>query len=370
MAEPSLKECYDVVVVGAGPAGASAARAAARQGVKVLFLDRKQRIGVPVQCGELVTKWISHHAAFSSKAILQSIETMAFHISDGRSPEKIYETKNPGYMLDRSLFDRELAAAAISAGAKVLSGKKAVGLSRQGLWVESGLDKELVEAKVIIGADGVHSLIASWIGLPVQKTIVALQYEVVIEEAAPRTEVFFSPEYEGGYAWFFPKRKTANIGLGIIPARTASLADLLDRFIDRLTESKKLSWVNVIGKTGGSVPCGGARKAVHGNILLAGDAAGHAHPMTGAGIFNAVTGGEIAGTIAAEAVLKGDLKHLENYDAHCQEAFGKALAYGKAKRELFEKKWNDPQMNFNDLIRETWVTFKEYYRGRVKTRSL
>ncbi len=370
MAEVSLKEQYDVVVVGAGPAGASAAKAAVRAGVRVLLLDRKQRVGVPVQCGELVSKWISRHASFSSNSILRSIETMAVHISDGKSPPKTYEIKNPGYMLDRSLFDRELTASAILQGARFLSGKKAVGLSPQGLWVESGSDKEMVQAKVIIGADGVHSLIASWTGLPAQKTIVALQYEAVIEQSNPRSEVFFSPDYEGGYAWFFPKGKTANIGLGVIPSKTASLPYLLDRFLDHLVELQKLSVVNLIGKTGGSVPCGGARKTVHGNILLAGDAAGHAHPITGAGIFNAVTGGEIAGGIAAEAVLKGDLKHLENYEIQWQEAFGKALSYGKAKRDFLEKNWNDPKGAFDDLIRETWVSFKEYHRDRVRIQEM
>ena len=95
---------------GAGPAGSSAAQAAAQKGAKVLLIDRRQRIGVPVQCAEFVPQWISRYVHFSSKCILQTIETMVTHLPDGTS----YEMKSPGYMLDRSLFDKELAASADS----------------------------------------------------------------------------------------------------------------------------------------------------------------------------------------------------------------------------------------------------------------
>ena len=127
--------------MGAGPAGSSAARAAARRGAKVLLIDRRQRIGVPVQCAELVTQWISRHAHFSSNCVIQTTETMVTHLSDGTSPDKTYEMKSPGYMLDRSLFDKELATSAVSAGAKLSTETKAIGLSPEGLMVEQGTKK-------------------------------------------------------------------------------------------------------------------------------------------------------------------------------------------------------------------------------------
>ena len=83
MVEAPLKESYDIVVVGAGPAGSSAAQAAAQRGAKVLLIDRRQRIGVPVQCAEFVPQWISRYAHFSSTCILQTIETMVTHLPDG-----------------------------------------------------------------------------------------------------------------------------------------------------------------------------------------------------------------------------------------------------------------------------------------------
>jgi geranylgeranyl reductase family protein len=357
-----MTEAYDIVIIGAGPAGASAARAAALRGRNVLLIDRRQRVGVPVQCAEFVPQWVSRYAHFSSKCILQTIDLMVTRLPDGTS----YEMKSPGYMLDRSLFDKELVASAILSGGKISIETRAVNLSPQGLVVERGLKTEVIQSKVFIGADGVHSSIARCVGQPPLKTIVGLQYEVVMPEPQNHVDVFFHKDYEGGYAWFFPKGRTANAGVGVIPQKTTLLLRLMDHFLDHLVGSKRLSSIEIVAKTGGSIPCEKSRKTVFENILLAGDAAGHAHPITGAGIFNAVMGGEIAGRIAAESVEKGDLRYLGNYEIEWQEAFGKSLSYGGLKREFLEKNWNKPEVDFGGLIRKTWVGFKEYCEDRRK----
>lgn len=358
-----MAEAYDIIVIGAGPAGSSAAQAAARRGAKVLLIDRRQRIGVPVQCAEFVPQWISRYTPFSSKCILQTIETMATHLPDQTS----YEVKSPGYMLDRSLFDKEMVTSAILSGAQISIETKATGLSSDGVRVERGLGQEIIRSKVVIGSDGVHSSTARWVGLPPMKTMVALQYEVVLPNPQKQVDIFFHQDYEGGYAWFFPKGKTANIGLGILPQKTSLLLNLLNTFFNRLMDSKKWSGMDVIGKTGGSIPCEKPRHIVFGNTLLVGDAAGHAHPITGAGILNAVVGGEIAGRVAAEAVARGDLQFLENYEREWRETFEGTLSYGFSKREYLEENWNKPGIDFEDLIRKTWVGFKEYYEDRRKS---
>jgi digeranylgeranylglycerophospholipid reductase len=355
-----MTEAYDIVVIGAGPAGSSAAQAAAQRGAKVLLIDRKQRVGVPVQCAEFVPQWISRHAHFSSKCTLQIIDTMVTHLPEGNS----YEMKSPGYMLDRSLFDKELVASAVLSGAKIFIEARAVGLSPEGLAVEQGPKKEMIQSKVFIGADGVHSFIARCVGQPSLKTTVALQYEVVLPEPQNYVDVFFHKNYEGGYAWFFPKGRTANVGVGVIPQKTILLLKLMDHFLNHLVELKKLSGIEIVTKTGGSIPCGQPRKTVFENILLVGDAAGHAHPITGAGILNAVIGGEIAGRIATEAIAKGNLQYLEDYETEWRKTFGKSLSYGALKRNFLEENWNKPEVDFEGLIQKTWVGFKEYYQER------
>ena len=353
-------ETYDIVVIGAGPAGASSAQAAAHRGAKVLLIDRRQRIGVPVQCAEFVPQWISRYVHFSSKCVLQTIETMVTHLPGKTS----YEMRSPGYMLDRSLFDKELVASAILSGAKISIETRAVGFSPEGLVVEQGSKKEVIHSKVFIGADGVHSFTARCVGQPSLKTIVALQYEVVIPEPQNHVDVFFHKDYEGGYAWFFPKGRTANVGVGVVPSKTSQLLNLLSDFLNFLRKSKKLTGVEIVSKTGGSIPCEPYRKTFFENILLVGDAAGHAHPITGAGILNAVVGGEIAARVAVEAIGSGDLRHLKNYEMEWQEIFGKSLSYGALKREFLEENWNKLGVDFERLIRKAWVGFKEYYKER------
>jgi flavin-dependent dehydrogenase len=126
--------------------------------------------------------------------------------------------------------------------------------------------------------------------------------------------------------------------------------------------------MSIVGKTGGSIPCEIPQQTVFGNTLLVGDAAGHAHPITGAGILHAVIGGEIAGRIAAEAVVKGDLRYLKNYEIEWREAFGKTLSYGAFKRGYLEENWSRPGVDFETFIRKTWVGFKEYYGDRKRRR--
>jgi flavin-dependent dehydrogenase len=291
---------------------------------------------------------------------MQRVEKMVTHL-----PDRIaYEMKSPGYMLDRFLFDKELAASAILSGARISVGTKAVSLSPEGLVVELGSKMETIPSKVFIGADGASSTVARFVGKPPLKTITALQYEVVISEPRNHVDVYFHKDYEGGYGWFFPKGKTANVGVGVVTSKTSRLPDLLGNFLDFLKESKNLRGIQIVSKTGGLIPCEFYEQNLFKNVLLIGDAAGHAHPITGAGIFNAVLGGEIAGRIAAEAIERGDLRHLENYETEWRETFGKSLSYGALKREFLEKNWNRSEVDFEELIRKTWVGFREYYQGR------
>ena len=360
MDEGQAAETFDILVIGAGPAGSSAARAAARKGVRVLLIDRRQQIGVPVQCAEFVHGTISRYASFSSKCVIQDIETMVTHLPDGRT----HEMKSPGYMLNRSLFDKELAASAILSGAHILIETRALDYFPEGVIIEKGQKKRTIRTRVIIGADGVHSIVSRWMGYSPLKRVVALQYEVIHSQPQKETDIFFHRQYEGGYGWFFPKGNTANVGIGVVPEKASLLPDLLEGLLDRLIVLKKMRSIEIIGKTGGSVPCELPSSSALGNLMLTGDAAGHAHPITGAGILNAVIGGELAGRVAAEAIVRDDLDYLKHYETEWRDAFGQPLAYGASKREFLEENWNRNGIGFEDLIRKTWVGFKEYFQDR------
>ncbi len=363
MDDRSFAESYDILVIGAGPAGSSAAREAAGMGLRVLLIEKKEHIGIPVQCAELVSKWVSRYASFDLGSIVQSIETMSIHLPNG----KTFEMKSPGYMLDRSLFDKELATSAIQSGAEVVTGTRAIEVSAEGVLIQRNNHKEWIRTRVIIGADGVHSTVARWMKLPSIRMMVALQCEVVLFKPQSHADIFFHPDYEGGYGWVFPKGRTANVGIGVLPLKTSMLPELLDRFLNLLNRSGELPRIEIVSKTGGSIPCEPRPQTVFGNILLVGDAAGHAHPITGAGILNAVIAGERAGRIAAEAIVREDLRYLENYELEWREAFGNALQYGFHKRVFLDENWKKKDIDFERLVKETWVGFKEYYEDRKKS---
>jgi geranylgeranyl reductase family protein len=362
MDEGRPAETCDILVIGAGPAGSSAARAAAQSGARVLLIDKRQQIGVPVQCAEFVHGTISRYASFSSKCVIQEIETMVTHLPDGTT----YEMQSPGYMLNRSLFDKELAVSAVLSGAQVLTGTRALGYLPEGVIIEKEKKNRTIRAKVVVGADGVHSIVSRWMGFSPLRRIVALQYEVIHSQPQKETDVFFRRDYEGGYGWFFPKGNTANVGIGVVPQKVSLLPDLLEDLLGRLVVLRKMRSIEIIGKTGGSVPCDLSPSSVLGNLMLVGDAAGQAHPITGAGILNAVIGGEIAGRVAAEAVARDDLDYLKNYEVEWRDFFGQPLSYGASKRMYLEENWNKNGTGFEDLIRKTWVGFKEYYQDRRK----
>jgi geranylgeranyl reductase family protein len=362
MTDRVLEESYDLLIVGAGPAGSSAARAAARGGIKVLLIDKRRQIGVPVQCAEFVPQSISRYLSFSSNCIHQTIDTMVSFLPDG----KCVEMKSPGYILDRSLFDKELASAAILSGASLSIQTRAIGRLFEGVRVERGGEERVVPAKIIIGADGVHSRVAGWMGHAPPRKIVALQYEVVNPHPKKQAHVFFDRNYEGGYGWFFPKGTRANVGVGVVPQKGPLLLRLLNELLNKLVHLNGMGKMHILRKTGGSIPCDVPRTSVSGNLLLVGDAACHAHPISGAGILNAVVGGEIAGKVASEAIHRGDLDHLKNYEIEWRETFGESLSYGSSKRKFLEENWNRPGVDFEGFIRKTWVGVKEYYEDRRK----
>jgi len=173
-----------------------------------------------------------------------------------------------------------------------------------------------------------------------------------------RTEVYLSPDYDGGYGWLFPKGETANVGLGIKRQNDArsGIHTILGEFVEKLKREGKIRG-KPLGSTGGLIPAFTSESAVHGNILLAGDAAGHTHPITGAGIFAAVSGGRMAGRWAAKAIEANNLKILKKYDHEWQFLFADTLNRAHERRQLMEREWN----RFHQVIKSCWIGFREYY---------
>jgi len=345
----------DVLIVGAGPAGSSAARAAAEKGLKVVVVECRPVVGVPVRCAEYIPGPLLGEINLGSDFVAQPVKGMRTILPDG----SVKEMKAPGYMIHRDRFDQALAKAAQDAGAEFFLSTTAREREGGKVRVRKRGDGDFeITAKVIIGADGPFSRVGRWIGASISNLIPSAQVRVNLALPMELTEVYFDRNIHGGYGWVFPKGETANVGLGVKKGMgiSGSVKKTLDYFLARLSEQGTIRG-KPFRSFGGWIPASPAEKTVHENIILAGDAAGHTHPITGAGIFNAVKGGRMAGRWASRAVIKNDLKLLDGYEKAWLEFFGMTLDRAFKRRQLLEKEWG----RLDEIIRHCWVAFREYY---------
>lgn len=353
-----MTRTVDVLVVGLGPGGSSAAKSAAARGLKVLAIERKQCIGEPVQCAEFVPSPMVEYTR-APGVLVQRISGMKSFLPSGA----IEHSPMPGLMVDRALFDRALAARAAAVGAELVTGSALCGLDPTGCRAEirHGRRTEVIRYAVLIAADGPHSSVARRAGLPTLEAIQTRQYTVPLERPYADTDIWLSDEYPGGYGWLFPKGNLANLGLGADRRWRADLKTPLERLHAQLVRAG-LVGEDILFRTGGTIPVGGMRdRLVHETVLFVGDAAGLTHPITGAGVAAAVQSGERAGEAAAEFVASGDRARLEAYEEDMREQYGPTLARALARRAWLAQFWRSRAASDDTVQRHGWIAFKEYF---------
>ncbi len=353
----SRAEAVDVLVVGAGPAGCCAAQRAAAAGARVLLAEKRRQIGLPVQCAEFVPWQLGQHVPIPRQCIAQDVDGMRTFLPDGRAVLKA----SRGHVLERALLDKHLAALAHLAGAEVRVGWKAAEREGDEVLLRRGNREARVRARVIVGADGPTSTVARWVGLPQGAFVHGAEVEVVLRQARPAAEIYFHPAYVGGYGWLFPKGETANVGVAVNVGMGGRPGEALAHLLDGLG----LSTAAVVGRLGGVVPSGGPVPQLRaGNVLLVGDAAGLAHPVTGGGIAPAVLSGQMAGEAAARAAAGGDLSALDAYPAAWHEAMGGPMRQALTNRRYLDAHWSQDVAALSAAVAETWIAFPAY--GRPK----
>ena len=344
----------DILVVGAGPAGASAAQKAAEAGTKILLIERKAVIGEPVRCAEFIPGQLLGELDCGKEFIVQPVKGMKSIIPGNVTAE----TPSPGFIINRNLFDQALAAKAIDSGAEVWTESSAVGLDGNVVTVIKNSERINIRAKIIIGADGPHSRVGKWIGSPNKNLLPAIQVRAALTVPIDYTEVRFDKRFYGGYAWLFPKGNAANIGLGIKQVKGfKGLKSHLEFYLKELKAQGKITG-EISGYNAGWIPAETPRKITKGNIMLAGDAGGQTHPITGAGVAQAVMCGRMAGEWAAAAVKKDNINLLSEYDNEWMDLYGKSQERAFERRQLMENNWND----LDKIIKKCWVAFREYYK--------
>jgi digeranylgeranylglycerophospholipid reductase len=312
---------YDVVVVGAGPAGSMAAMEAARQGARTLIIERRQETGSPVRCAEGVGKggllktgikidrrWIANE---ERGARLIAPNRMTVELSSEHAGNEV------GFVLERKIFDRYLLCEAARQGADVMMKTSALSVIKddkgeiRGVEVDGPDGVMKIESRVVIACDGRESRIAGAAGIDTRLKLKDIEscaeYLMVnVDYDEDFTHFYVGQCYApGGYVWIFPKGDgTANVGIGVLGSkigrRTGYPKELLDRFIRDNIEFKKAKTVEQIS---GTVPVSlPLERTYAGGLLIAGDAAHLTDPITGGGIINAMVSGKLAGGVAAKHV--------------------------------------------------------------------
>ena len=294
----------DVVVVGAGPAGSTAAYECAKSGLKVLMFEEDPVVGIPVQCGEGLSCFALQHLNIKpeDEFIAQNIKTLKVIFANGNW----MVVHDGGYELNRDKFDQFLVKRAVDVGCELMTSAKVVDFNLETKIVKVIKNKKIffVKAKIVIGADGSKSNIAQWSGLVAKekwRERLIRAYELTMEGVdVEGFDMYFdfdiAPE---GYLWIFKKGKSiANVGI----ATTAT--DSVNR-LERFIEQKKINGT-VLYKTAGAIPYKGPLEKTYADgVLIAGDAAGSTNPVFLGGISTAMQTGSLAGKTAVES-LKAD----------------------------------------------------------------
>jgi digeranylgeranylglycerophospholipid reductase len=375
------EERYDVVVVGAGPAGSVTAKTAAEQGLDVLLIERNAEIGVPVKCAEGVSKDLDRLVEIDHRWICTEIKGIITYGPDGTEVRLSGEgSEIAGYVLERRLFDKHLAQQAARAGADVWVKTQAYGLITEngyakGVYAHATGEDVCIHADVVVGADGVESRVGRWAGidtcLPLADIGTCAQFLMSdIDVDRDYLETYFGRDIAPmGYAWIFPKGdRCANVGVGIggdVSGEGHRAVDYLRAFVD-----KRFSDGKVLAEVYGAVPLSGpVYETVANGLVLVGDAARHVQPITGGGIIQALQGGAIAGDVVAKAVREQNVskKRLMEYERRWKREFGRVLEAGlKAKNIVLNLSDEELVKFFHPLAGE--LKLKEYSeRAFLKT---
>lgn len=345
---------YDVIVVGAGPAGCSAAYFSALQGLNVLLLD-KARFPRDKVCGDSISP--RSLKILERMGLLEKIEKGDFFRNKGiilSSPDfSVMKNDIPkakgqldyGYVIPRKIFDNMLLLHVKDTSVTVMEGMEITSLLFEGKRVAGvkSSDGSEMKCKIVVGADGVYSRVAKNAGIyttdPDHETIVARAYFRGVDNLEDYNEIHADSKFLPGYGWLFPINSScANVGVGIIKTylykKEENLKSLFEYFIsENPLVKKKLANAKMIGKLKawperfGSM----AKNSYSNGVLLVGDAAGFVDSGSGEGIYQALRSGELAAEVIHTACSEGDFSKntLKKYERKWKKDFSADFKYGR-----------------------------------------
>lgn len=327
---------FDVAVIGGNLAGASAAINAVQKGVSVVLIERNKEPYFPPHCGEGTTdieaKWLGLDTIKCKK---NEIKTIKINIAS--SKEYTFKLKHHRLIIfDRNYLEKQLLKKVGQQGVKLILGNSLQDFNPPNEIILENHNK--IKGRVIIDASGIACQVGRRIGIDTKLNPrdigICIQSRVQSDFTADTMKMWFHKPYAPfGYAWLFPLNNTlANIGLGIPGGQNVDIAKLLDAYIKSITYGGHK--INSTFKA--CVPSAAPlTRLIKDNVLIVGDAARIAHPLSGSGIGNAYFSGSIAGILAAK-FINGEIPSLAAYQDVMQYKIAKLGKEYNKKVKIFE----------------------------------
>ncbi len=344
---------YDVIVVGGGPAGSTAARRIAQRNLSVVVLD-KEKFPRNKACAGGIRDFVANTLDFSIESVVERYAYGQRLYGPSGVRVDCIKPRVAGHMIMRTEFDNLLLQKAGEAGADIKESTRVISAEQDQsrVTVETD-DGQKISGKYLIGADGINSVIAKKIGFyqgwKDADAAVAIEIEAEVgEEAVERIcgvpydrkgvaiEIYFgSVPY--GYVWCFPKKSILSLGAGCRQNRVRNIRAQFNKWFEEFKEKHDIS-PTIVSETAGRLPyAGAAKRTVMGRTILVGDAAGFVNPFSGEGIPMAVSSGIIASPVIERAVKESDPRLLREYEKGWKSDFGDDLVVAKSLAKITYK---------------------------------
>jgi geranylgeranyl reductase family protein len=359
-----LKQSHDVIVVGAGPAGATLAHELAKKGIGVLVLE-KEKLPRYKCCAGGVTSKAAKLLDFDISEVVEDVineVSFTFNLGDpylGQYSQPLI------YTVMRDEFDYFLVTRVQQSGAVLMDGQRVTSIQTGTGWVEVSTAGDIFRSRLVVGADGAYSVVARELGMVRNmEYITGIESEIVVPEEEltkwkSRVQIDLGC-IPGGYAWVFPKRNHLSIGAGCLASKSRHLEHHHQKFLNSLS----IGSYTIVRSSSHLIPtCIKGRLVWQDKALLLGDAAGLTDPLTGEGIHNAIRSAMLAAPVIENSLLRGKAG-LQDYQQIVEKKIVSELRIARKLSRFFVR---FPRLAFGMLDRSdgAWRTICNLMLGEI-----